>query len=95
MRYEIGNAITALIKRGQVSKDEALDVIKTTKNIPVRLVSIDIHEALVIAIEFSIYAYDAYFLQCAKTTSHPLMTLDKKMRQVANQLKIPLVGEEI
>ena len=90
--YEIGNALSAMLKRHQLTKEEILPTIEATKNIPVRLISVDIQEALKIAIEFNIYAYDAYFLQCAKATSNPLCTLDKRMGVVARELRIPLIG---
>ncbi len=90
--YEIGNALSAMLKRHQLTKEEILSTIEATNNIPVRLISVDIQEALKIAIEFNIYAYDAYFLQCAKATSNPLCTLDKRMRVVARELRIPLIG---
>jgi len=81
-----------MLKRNQLTKEEVLPIIEATNNIPVRLISVDIQEALKIAIEFNIYAYDAYFLQCAKATSNPLCTLDKRMRAVARELRIPLIG---
>ena len=40
--YEIGNALSAMIKRGRISKVEALAAEKAANLIPVRLVSIDI-----------------------------------------------------
>ncbi len=89
--YEIGNALSAMIKRKRLSKDEAIKILEIVQNIPVRLLSVDIDEALQMAIEFNIYAYDAYFLSCAKSTSYPLLTLDKKMKQVAKELRIPLL----
>jgi len=46
---------------------------------------------LTLAIQFNIYAYDAYFLQCAKSLSRPLFTLDKQMKQVATELNIELL----
>jgi len=64
---------------------------KFASEIPVKLISIDIHQALKLAIEFNIYAYDAYFLQCAKSMSYPVITLDKKMKQVARQLNIEVL----
>ncbi len=93
--YEIGNALSAMLKRHQITKEEVLPTLEATKNIPVRLLPVDIAEALKIAIEFNIYAYDAYFLQCAKATSYPLCTLDRKMRAVAKELRIPLIGVEL
>jgi predicted nucleic acid-binding protein len=80
---QFGNALSAMIKRKQLTEEEALNAQTTANKIPVRLVNVDIQSALKLAIEFNIYAYDAYFLQCAKSMSCPLLTLDKKMKQVA------------
>jgi len=52
---------------------------------------VDIRQAVKLAFEYNIYAYDAYFLQCAKQWSCPLITLDKRMKQVAYELKIKVV----
>jgi predicted nucleic acid-binding protein len=53
--------------------------------------SIDIFQALKLAIDFNIYAYDAYFLQCAINQSCPLLTLDKGMKKVAKELNIKIL----
>jgi len=90
--YEIGNALSAMVKRKKITKKEALSAQNRVNSIPVRLVNIDIYQALKLAIKFNIYAYDAYFLHGAKTLSHPLITLDKRMKQVANELNIELLG---
>ncbi|MES9855037.1 MAG: type II toxin-antitoxin system VapC family toxin [Sedimenticola sp.] len=89
--YEIGNALSAMIKRKQITHDEALSAQRTASLIPVRLISIDIQKALKLAIKFNIYAYDAYFLQCAKAMSIPLITLNKRMKQVAAKLSIEVL----
>jgi len=89
--YEIGNALSAMVKRKKITKKEALSAQNRANSIPVRLVNIDIYLALKLAIKYNIYAYDAYFLQGAKTLSHPLITLDKRMKQVANELNIELL----
>ncbi len=89
--YEIGNALSAMIKRKQITNDEALSAQKTASLIPVRLISIDIQKALKLAIEFNIYAYDAYFLQCAIAMSRPLITLDRRMKEVATKLNIKIL----
>jgi predicted nucleic acid-binding protein len=89
--YEIGNALSAMIKRKQLTKHEALEAQKIVERIPVRLVDVDIQAALELAIDFNIYAYDAYFIQCAKSFSIPLLTLDRKMQQVASQLNITIL----
>ena len=89
--YEIGNALSAMVKRKRITKKEALSAQNRANSIPVRLVNIDTYQALKLAIKYNIYAYDAYFLQGAKTLSHPLITLDQRMKQVANELNIELL----
>ena len=89
--YEIGNALSAMVKRKQITDVEAMSALATANNIPVRLQSVDIQKALKLAIEFNIYAYDAYFIQCAKAMSCPLLTLDRKMRQVSIKLGIEII----
>ena len=89
--YEIGNALSAMVKRKKITQKEALSAQNKTNAIPVRLITVDIQKALKLAIKFNIYAYDAYFLQGAKVLSCPLITLDKRMKQVANELNIKLL----
>ena len=89
--YEIGNALSAIHKRRQISHKEAVSAQKATNKIPVRLVSVDIQKALKLALDFKIYAYDAYFLQCAISLSDPLLTLDNKMKKVAIELGIEIL----
>jgi len=90
--YEIGNALSAMLKRKTLTETEAFKAHKAVRQIPVRLVSVDIHAALKIAVDQNIYAYDAYFLQCAKAYSLPLLTLDKRMQRVASGLGIQILG---
>lgn len=89
--YEIGNALSAMVKRRKLSEAEALKVERFANAIPVRLVQVDIHASLQIALQHNIYAYDAYFLQCARMYSHPLLTLDRRMKQVAIELDIKVL----
>lgn len=89
--YEIGNALSSIIKRKTLTPSEALSAFEAAEQISVRLVSINIQQALRLAIRFNIYAYDAYFLQCALTYSCPLLTLDKRMKQVAIELGIEIL----
>lgn len=89
--YEVGNALSTMVKRHQLTKSEALEAEKSVGRIPVRLVSTDIHNSLQLALEKDIYAYDAYFLQCARELSCPLLTLDRRMKQVATDIGIKLL----
>ena len=89
--YEIGNALTAMVKRKQLTREEALAVFEASKSIRVRLLTVDIEKALRIALDHNIYAYDACFLQCALHLSCPLLTLDKRMKVVAHALDIQVL----
>ncbi len=91
--YEIGNALSAMLKRKQISAEEISQILEITTKIKVRLLTVDIALALTIAIDYNIYAYDAYFLLTAQSTKYPLLTLDKKMKEVAKDMKIKLLGE--
>ncbi len=86
--YEIGNALSAMFKRGRITAEQVLAVRGVTEQVPVRLLPVDVGKALEIALTFNIYAYDAYFLQCARTLGCPLMTLDRRMQSVASELEI-------
>jgi predicted nucleic acid-binding protein len=86
--YEIGNALTALVKRHRLSPEEAKAALESTQNIPVKLTHADIQESLEIAFRFNLYAYDAYFLQCAQSLKCPFITLDQRAKEVAKALNI-------
>jgi predicted nucleic acid-binding protein len=89
--YEIGNALSAIVKRKQLSETDAMKALGFALAIPVRLMQPDIQKALDIALNFNIYAYDAYFLQLALSTGSPLLSLDRKMSEVALQLNISVM----
>jgi len=91
IHYEIGNALSAMVKRSQVSIEEALLAKEAADKIAIRLVPVDIRSALELALEHNIYAYDAYFLQCAIDTSCAVLTLDKQMKRIASSLNIKLL----
>jgi len=60
--YKFGNALTAMVKRKQLTHKEALSAYGAVSLISVRLVSVDIQQALKLALDYNIYAYDTYFL---------------------------------
>lgn len=89
--YEIGNALSAMVKRQRLSTAQACSALAAARSIPVRLLDVDIADALKLATDFRLYAYDAYFLKCARSVPAPLLTLDRHMRQVTAELQIPLM----
>lgn len=84
--YEIGNALSAMVRRNRLSVNEALTVLHHVNRIPIRLTAVRLESALEIAFEQQLFAYDAYFLQCARSHAAPLITLDRQMQRVAKQL---------
>ena len=89
--FEIGNALTALMNRGVLQAKEVSTVWDAVQAIPVDLRAVDVKEALGIAVRFGMYAYDAYFLECALGLRLPLLTLDKGMKTVARELAIEVL----
>jgi predicted nucleic acid-binding protein len=88
---EIGNALTAMMKKNSLKKDEVASAWEVVQHIPVDLRHTDIKSALNISIKFNIYAYDAYFLECADKLRSPLLTLDLGMQRVAREIGITIL----
>lgn len=61
---------------------------------PVELRGIDIRKALVTASRHKIYAYDAYFLECAQAARCPLLTLDAALKKIAAKVGITVLEVE-
>ena len=89
--YEIGNALVAAAKKGRLDHPAALHALRIAQGIPVHLVPVDVAEALQVAFRLGLYAYDAYYLQCARETGFPLLTLDARMGRAARILGLSVV----
>ena len=89
--FEIGNALTAMLKKGSLQASEVASSWEIVQQIPVDLRSINMKSALKIAVKFNIYAYDAYFLECANSLRSPLLTLDRGMKRIAKEMGIALL----
>jgi len=89
--FEIGNALSAMVRREVLSAAQAMMAWDVAQRISVALRDIDVRAALDIATRFRVYAYDAYFLECALRWRCPLLTLDRGMQRIAAQLSISLV----
>jgi predicted nucleic acid-binding protein len=89
--FEIGNALTAMMKRSSLKADDVILAWNTIQTIPVDLRRSDIKAALTIATQHNIYAYDAYFLECALNLHSPLLTLDQRMKGIAREIGIKIM----
>ena len=81
--YEIGNAFTAMIKRHTILIDDVLNALQVFETISIRIVDVDLGQAVVLANEMNLYAYDAYMVEVAIRYRAPLLTLDKRLADAA------------
>jgi predicted nucleic acid-binding protein len=89
--YEVGNALSALVKRKRLTAEQADRAWGVVRRIPVELIEVDVSASIVMASAHGIYAYDAYFLQCAVSLGCPLLTLDRAMARLGAGLRIPIL----
>ncbi len=81
--HEIGNAFSAMLKRGRIRLPQALAALAAFRQIALTLVDIDLDAALELSARLNIYAYDAYMIACALRLNAPLLTLDAGLKAAA------------
>ena len=86
--WEIGNAFSAMFKQNRLTLDEARKGLVIFEGIPLRYIKTDFVNALKISEQVNMYAYDAYFLDCALRNRAPILTLDRKLRTAAQNLNV-------
>jgi len=86
--WEIGNAFSAMFKQQRLTLEEAQKGFAIFNTIPIRYINPDFVNAVTMSKQTNLYAYDAYFLDCAARMKAPLITLDRKLLAAANQLYI-------
>ena len=91
VHWEIGNAFSAMLKKGRVSIEQVLDALKAYHQIPIRFTEVELGHSLEIASEGGIYAYDAYILRCAGKYNAALISLDRKLIRVARGMDVEVV----
>lgn len=91
LRWEIGNAFSAMVKRDRLAVSESLAGLRIFETIPIQEVDVNLEEALELALKHQIYAYDAYYLTAAKNHRVPLLTLDGRMSDIARAEGINLL----
>ncbi len=86
--WEIGNAFSAMLKQDRLTLDEAQKGLSIFDTIPLRYVEINFSNALRLSKAINMYAYDAYFLDCAIRFKSPLLTIDKKLNTAAQNINV-------
>ena len=77
-----------MFKQKRLSLEEAQKGISIFNSIPIRYIETDFAAILEISKQAGIYAYDAYFLDCAVRQKAPLLTLDRRLKASAHDLNI-------
>ena len=91
VHWEIGNALSALVKRKRLTLAQAQRALNAYAAIPIRFLEVDLALALEIAAEHKLYAYDAYLITCALAQRSPLLTLDVALQRAAQAAGVQLV----
>lgn len=90
--WEIGNAFSAMFKRQRLTLDEAQKGLLIFESIPLRFIKPDFVNAVTISKQTNMYAFDAYFIDCAIRQKAPLLTLDRKLKIAAQSLNVNTMG---
>lgn len=91
LHWEFGNALSSMIKRKRITLDEALQALLEYQKIPIRFLDIPLDETVLVVEHHQIYAYDAYFIVCARQQSCALITLDGGLKTAARAAQISFV----
>ena len=91
LHWEVGNAFSAMFKRGRLGIDKALEAAGSYERIPIRLHDVNLASSMKLAHDLALYAYDAYFIECARKLNSPLLTLDATLLQAARQAGVAVI----
>lgn len=91
VHWEMGNALSAMIKRRRITLAEADACIEAYLRIPIRRIEVDLRQTLAIVQQLKIYAYDAFLIVAARQLGSPLLTLDRALGMQATKLGIPIL----
>ena len=88
LQAEVGNALSRMFKRKRASLKEAIHALEVFADLPIQFQPINLLESLRLAYQLDIYAYDAYFLDCALRNGAPLITLDHGLLVAAQRVGV-------
>ena len=92
VHWEIGNALSAALKRQRLTLAQAQKALTAYAAIAIRFVDVDLARSVDLAAEHRIYACDAYLLACALHHRAPLLTLDAALSRTATSIGIDLLA---
>ncbi len=91
VHWEVGNALSAMIKRGRLTAAQAKAVLKNYEKIPIRFVEVGLADSVELAAEQNMYAYDAYLVICARQQHCRIMSLDRALLRIAGSVGVDVL----
>jgi len=92
LSWEVCNAFSAMLKQKRMGLSVASKALSIFGKIPIQEMEISFVDALELCDRHDIHAYDAYYLHLAKRSSLTLLTLDRRMAEVAEKENIQVKG---
>ena len=91
VHWEIGNAFSSMFKSRKLDIELARQALAAYRDIPIKFIDVPLEATLEISKTQNIYAYDAYLIQCAQQTSTFLLTLDSRLKTVAQRVGVQVM----
>lgn len=91
VHWEVGNAFSAMFRRGRITLDQAKLALRSYEQMTFRFIDIELVQSLELSRRLNLYAYDAYVLACALNSRAPLLTLDRKLATAASSVGVRLL----
>ena len=86
LRFEIANAIRSAFLRKRINKNDALIIIENFEMINIHYQKTNLTTTTRLALDHNLSVYDASYLELAISKKIPLLTLDKKLKQLSKKL---------
>lgn len=83
VHWEIGNALSGMIKRKRITRNHASLALAAYERIPLRYLEVGLEESLHWVVKHRMFAYDAYLLECARKSKSALLSLDGALVNIA------------
>jgi predicted nucleic acid-binding protein len=92
--FEVANSLSRMLRKGLIKDYRKMaDLIDSFQQIAIKLFENNLQEVIKIVWDYKIYAYDAFFLETAKSLNLPLLTLDKDMKKIGKDFGITILGD--
>ena len=74
-----------MFKQKRITKEQALVALAQFEQIPIRAIDVALADAVSVAADLAIYAYDAYMICCARQRNAAILTLDSGLIYAAQR----------